>query len=183
MRTTTSILTTVLFFPGSWLPASSADEAPQRVNVDNFRRAETDNYFARFAKDGGFGRLAHERALADIDHQAVIRLNRDTLYSFGVFDLDAGPITITLPDTGKRFMSLQVISEDHYAVDVFYAPGTHTVTKENVGTRYVCLAVRTFVDPNNPDDLQAAHKLQDAIKVAQQGAGKLVLPDWDQASL
>jgi hypothetical protein len=183
LRTTTAVLPIILFFSGPWLPASSAADAPQRVNVDNFRRAETDNYFARFAHDGGFGRLAHERALADIDHQTVIRLNRDTLYSFGVFDLDAGPITVTLPDTGGRFMSLQVISEDHYAVDVFYAPGTETVTKENVGTRYVCLAVRTFVDPNNPDDLQAAHKLQDAIQVAQPSAGKLVLSDWDQVSL
>jgi Protein of unknown function (DUF1254) len=35
--------------------------------------------------------------------------NRDTFYSFAVFDLDAGPVTITLPDAGKRFMSLMVI--------------------------------------------------------------------------
>jgi hypothetical protein len=39
-------------------------------------------------------------------------MNRDTLYSSGVFDLDAAPITITLPDAGKRFMSTQVISQD-----------------------------------------------------------------------
>jgi hypothetical protein len=38
-----------------------------------------------------------------------VRPNRDTLYSFAVFDLDAGPVTITLPDAGKRFMSLMVI--------------------------------------------------------------------------
>ena len=38
----------------------------------------------------------------------MIRLNRDTLYSSAVFDLDAGPVTITLPDAGKRFMSMLV---------------------------------------------------------------------------
>jgi hypothetical protein len=36
-------------------------------------------------------------------------MNRDTRYSAAVFDLDAGPVTIALPDAGKRFMSMQVI--------------------------------------------------------------------------
>lgn len=60
------------------------------------------------------GKLTHERALADIANQTVIRLNRDTLYSSGVFDLEAGPVTITVPDPGKRFLSVQVFDEDHY---------------------------------------------------------------------
>ena len=68
----------------SCLTAAAAEE-PLRVTVDNFRRAESDSYFGRFVKDGGFGKFHHERELADIDHQTVIRLNRDTLYSFGVF--------------------------------------------------------------------------------------------------
>jgi len=53
-------------------------------------------------------------------------MNRDTIYSSGVFDLDASPITITLPEAGKRFMSMQVISQDHYTLDVLYnaAPKT-----------------------------------------------------------
>jgi hypothetical protein len=32
----------------------------------------------------------------------VIRLNRDTLYSLGVFELAAAPVTVTLPDAGNR---------------------------------------------------------------------------------
>jgi hypothetical protein len=58
------------------------------------------------------GKFVHRREPAGIDNQTVIRLNRDTLYSSAVFDLDAGPVTITLPDAGKRVMSMQVISED-----------------------------------------------------------------------
>ena len=50
--------------------------------------------------------------LASIDAQNIIRMNRDTLYSAVVVDLDAGPVTITLPDPGKRFMSLQIVDED-----------------------------------------------------------------------
>ena len=74
--------------------------------MENFARAESDNYFAEFVREGGFGKFTHNRELADVNHQTVVRLNRDTLYSFGVFDLDAGPVTVDLPDTKGRFMSM-----------------------------------------------------------------------------
>jgi hypothetical protein len=154
------------------------------VTVENFARAESDHYFAVNAKvAGGIGKLGHRREPASIDNQTVIRLNRDTLYSFGVFDLAAGPVTVTLPNAGKRFMSLQVTNEDHYVPLVAYDHKPHMLTEKNVGTRYVLVAIRTFVDPNDPKDIDEVHKLQDAIKVEQKAAGKLGLPNWDQASL
>lgn len=155
-----------------------------RVNVDNFKRAETDTYFARFVMvAGGIGKFTHSREPASIDKQAVIRMNRDTLYSQAVVDLDAGPAKVTLPDTGKRFMSMQVINEDHYTPAVVYKPGTHTFTKEQIGTRYVLFLVRTFVDPNDPGDVKAVHSLQDKFKVEQPSSGKWEGPEWDMASL
>ena len=42
-----------------------------------------------------------------------------------MFDLDAGPATVTLPDGGDRFMSMQVIDEDHYTHAVNYGAGRH----------------------------------------------------------
>jgi hypothetical protein len=83
------------------------------------------------------GKFDHRREPATIDNQTVIRLNRDALYSAAVFDLDAGPITMTLPDAGKRFMSMQAINEDHYMPAVFSGPGSYTLTREQTGTRYV----------------------------------------------
>ena len=52
------------------LAAFAADGG--RVTTDNFTRAETDTYFAKFVKDGGFGKFQHERAMAPIDKQTVI---------------------------------------------------------------------------------------------------------------
>jgi hypothetical protein len=184
MRTVTILIAATLSIAGGRLTAVPAGDAqPVRVTVDNFGRAESDTYFARFVKEGGFGKFHHERELAEIDRQTVIRLNRDTLYSFGVFDLDAAPVTVSLPDAGKRFMAVQVIDEDHYVPDVFYAPRTHTLTKEKVGTRYVAMAIRTFVNPNDAADVKAVHALQDAIKVEQKAAGKFEVPEWDEESL
>jgi len=152
------------------------------VTVDNFKRAETDRYLALNAKEaGGLGKFHHSREPSDIDKQTVIRMNRDTLYSFAVFDLAAGPATITLPNAGKRFMSMMVVNQDHYVQAVYYDHKPHTLTQKDMGTRYAFVAVRTLVDPNNPKDVDAVHQLQDGIKVSQKDTGKLELPAWDDA--
>ena len=117
--------------------------APVPVTVDNFIRAESDRYFAAGIKRWGFGKITHNRELFPINQQDFIRPNRDTLYSHGVFDLDAGAVTMTLPDPGKRYMSLQIIDEDDYTPLVAYGAGSHTVTREQVGTRYAVALIRT----------------------------------------
>ena len=151
------------------------------VTIDNFARAESDLYMSRAVKDDGFGKFMHNRTPTEIDHQTVIRMNRDTLYSMGVFDLDAGPVTIALPNAGKRFMSLQVISEDHYVPMVVYGGKPVTLTRDGVGTRYVGAAVRILVDPANPKDLEQVRALQEAIKVTQKSPGKFEVPNWNAA--
>jgi hypothetical protein len=150
------------------------------VTADNFNRAETDMYFAMFAKKGGFGKFFHLRELP-LEGTGV-RPNRDTLYSEAVFDLDAGPVRITLPKMGNRFMSMIVINEDHYVYEVDYTPGNYNFTRGEVGTRYVFMALRILVDPANPKDINEAHALQDAVIVRQRSPGKLELPNWDAAS-
>jgi hypothetical protein len=154
------------------------------VTVDNFTRAESDLYFGGILKDGGgsMGKFDHRREPASIDNQTVIRLNRDTLYSSALFDLDAGPVTITMPDAGKRFMSMMVINEDHYVPQVAYGKGSYTLTKASVGTRYGAVAIRTLVNPVDPKDLEQVHALQDAIKISQKVPGTFEIPKWDQAS-
>ena len=131
------------------------------VSPDNFVRAESDLYFGNIVKDGGFGKFFHIRELTPIDHQLVIRANRDTLYSAAVFDLDAGAVTVTLPDSGDRFMSMQLIDEDHYTHEVIYGAGEYTLTRDQIGTRYVATPVRILVDPNDPTDVAAVHALQE----------------------
>lgn len=162
------------------MPQAASPTIP--VTVDNFIRAETDRYFGGVVKLGGFGKLFHRRVPSPIDDQDVVRMNRDTLYSSIVVDLDAGPVTVTLPDSGKRFMSLQVFDEDEYVVEVAYDARPHTYTREKVGTRYILVGFRTLADPDDSADLKQVHALQDAIKVEQKQAGRFEVPHWDQAS-
>lgn len=151
------------------------------VSPDNFIRAETDQYFGNISRTG-LGAFLHFRDFGPLDDQLVVRQNRDTLYSAAVFDLDAGPVSITLPDAGGRFRSLQVITQDHYVPEVSYTAGTHTFDREAIGTRYVMVALRTLVDPNDHSDLAAVHALQDGVVVEQADTGTFDIPDWDPVS-
>lgn len=176
-----NIVPALLFAAISAPALAQAQSVP--VSADNFVRAETDLYFGNAQKDaGGTGKFFHHREPTQIEKQLVIRMNRDTLYSGAVFDLDAGPVTVTLPDAGKRFMSMQVINEDQYTPMVVYRPGPVTLSKDKIGTRYVMTAIRALVDPSDPKDVQQVHALQDAIKVSQRNQGKFEVPNWDQAS-
>lgn len=155
---------------------------PVPVTADNFIRAETDLYFGAVAKKRGFGAFEHNREPTPIDDQTVIRMNRDTLYSGAVFDLDAGPVTIGLPDPGARFLSMQVIDEDQYTSQVVYGAGRHTLTREGVGTRYVLTALRILCDASDPADIEAVKALQDAVTVEQKAVGAFETPSWDPVS-
>ena len=162
--------------------AQSSPEVAIPVGVDNFVRAESDLYLGKMVASGSLGRFVHSREAVAIDAQNVVRMNRDTLYSSAVFDLEAGPVTITLPEAGGRFMSMAVINEDHYVPLVTYGAGRQTLTKEAIGTRYVFVAVRTFFDPADRKDLEKVHALQDSIAVSQAKVGEFVVPKWDPAS-
>ncbi len=152
-----------------------------QVTPDNFVRAETDMQFMTVVKRGGFGRLTHEREFS-ATRQSVPWADADVLRSRGVFDLELGPVEVTLPASGDRFVSLEALDEDHYTLAMFYGPGTYTFSFDNVSTRYVLIVVRVMVDPADRADLAAAHHLQDAIAVGRQGGGRFVIPNWDPVS-
>src|SRR5262245_7166146 len=153
------------------------------VTVENYNRAQTDVYFAGVVKNGGFGKFRHGRELAAPAQQGIPRPNRDTLYSFAIIDLDAGPVPITLPDAGKRYMGMQVVNQDQYTPATYYGAGTHTLTRDTIGTRYAIAVVRFLVDFPNKEDVRQVHALQDAIKFNQERHGTFEIPNWDAESL
>lgn len=158
------------------------DTTKKAVRWDNYVRAQTDTMFKSYVEDGALGRFLHIRQPTPLDEQNVIRMNRDTLYSAGVFDL-TDPLTITKPDTGDRYQSMMVVSEDEYIPMVAYDPGEYTLTQGNVGTRYVFIIFRTLVDASKPEDIKAVNEIQDQIVVRQSSPGTFEIPKWDQDDL
>src|SRR5262252_8575519 len=135
------------------------------VTIDNYNRAQSDVYFGQTVKAGAFGNFRHGRELAPVVSRGIVRPNRDTLYSFAVFDFDAGPVTITLPAGARRFMGMQVVNEDQYTRAIYYEAGRHTLAREITGTRYAMAIVRFLVDFSNKQEVSDVYALQDAIKV------------------
>ena len=165
------LLLVTLVLPGSVLA--------QDVNLDTFVRAESDHMIRANMKMMGaeVGSFVHLREPVSPDNQPVIRMNQDTLYSGTVIDVSE-PVQITLPEIGGRYQSMHVVNQDHFMF-VKTLPGTYNLTKEEVGTQFALVTIRTFVDVNNPEDIAEAHAAQDAISMAGGGAGPFEAPDWN----
>ena len=125
------------------------------------------------------GVFAHVRTLANHRHRAVTTPNNDTLYSTAQVDLSAGPVTITLPASGDRYLSLALM--DAYTNN-FAILGTRTTGPEGgtfrlIGPReagegpnviraptdHVWALARILVD--GPHDIDAAREVQSGLSM------------------
>jgi hypothetical protein len=158
------------------------DEKTIPVTWETYVRAETDRTLNNYNKLGAFGKFFHLRAITPIDKQDVVRMNRDTRYSIGIFDLNT-PLTVTLPDAGDRYIAMQVINQDEYTKSVEYDAKSYTFTKESVGTRYLCLIIRILVKSDDEKENQMVTEIQNKITATQSSIGTFEVPNWDQPSL
>jgi hypothetical protein len=167
------------FYAPAW------DHQAPTVDAYNFARAETDMQMKGYSTAPfKFGQFTHGREAYDVDHQVTLSGNRDTIYSFGVFDLSKSDLTITLPDSKGKYMTLMPISQNHDIYRGLNAPGTYTFKQSEVGTRYMVFVIRVLMDPNDPKDMDRAHKLQDGVKVTQTDKGDASgLQNWDEKSM
>jgi hypothetical protein len=146
----------------------------------------------------GANRFAHTRALATPAARTITTPNNDTLYSSAWIDLTKGPLTLTIPPTGARYISVAVL--DMYT-DNDAVLGTRTVGPDGgtftlvgpgqpgagantvrVATPHAWLLARTLVD--GEADMAAAHAVQDGLvlKGAVPPAPKAYAPrqsSWD----
>lgn len=172
-----ALTTTLALQPGAY----AADEQV-KVTVGNFARAETDMQIGRMLDTAkGVNNWGHIRVPTPIDKQNVIRMNRDTLYSFALVDITKGA-RVTLPDVGDRYMSTMVINNDGYINKVFHGGGTHELTMEEFDTPYVVLAVRTLVDASDEADIKAGNAIQDKMAIDAASAKPFVMPNYDMES-
>jgi hypothetical protein len=152
------------------------------VNVDTFAHVETDTMISRILSlTGGLGVFHHDRELAPLEQQPVIRQNRDTLYSVAVVDLADGA-ELVVPDAGDRYLSVMVINQYHYINRVYHHLGTNPLKVADHGSAYVVVAARILFDPTDPADLDDVHRLQDGLEVRAGTQRPFVRPDYDVES-
>lgn len=135
-----------------------------------------------FAAGAAANRFTPMRRLAGPADRAVTTPNNDTIYSSAFLDLRRGPVTLTAPETGRRYASLAlmdgwsnnvhisgtrtdggravrlVVATRGQAAALTPEAGTQVVVSP---TRWMWALSRVLVD--GPADLDAAHRIQDAI--------------------
>ena len=125
------------------------------------------------------GAFTHVRNLANHRHRAVTTPNTDTLYSTAHIDLSAGPVTITLPAAGERYLSLALMDAytNNFAILGTRTTGPDGGTFRLVGpgeavegagvirspTNHVWALARILVD--GPHDLEACRAVQAGISM------------------
>jgi hypothetical protein len=163
-------------------PTLSSAGEKVRVTVDNFVRAETAFQFDRMIEmTGGVNKWNHNRGPTPLDKQNVIRMNRDTLYSSAVVDISKGA-TLTIPDSGERYLSVMVVNEDEYINKVYHEAGSYELTVAEFDTPYVNLSARILADPNDPADIKIANALQDQLIIEAASAKPYSHPNYDEKS-
>lgn len=152
------------------------------VTYANFSRIETLRMFTAISANAdGANRWNHYRVPTPIDQQTVIRMNRDTLYSAAIIDVSEGA-TITIPETGGRYVSVMLVSEDHFINRVLHEAGVHHLTAEELGSEFVLAAARILVDSDDPDDVEIVNALQDQLSLTSVAGRELPSLDYDAES-
>lgn len=152
------------------------------VTVENFVRAETDTMFDSIITDaGGTNQWTVQRIPVPLEHQPIIRLNRDTLYSGAVVDVTKGA-TLTLPDASGRYISAMIVNQDHHIPLVLHDAGTVELTEQKCGSPFVMVGVRILVDPTDPTDVDEVNRLQDLVHVSSAAGGDFTHPTYDPDS-
>ena len=113
------------------------------VTEDNFPQAYSNLRFDAIIKQaGGINKfLEMPTASSDPSKQFVVRMNRDTYYATSIFDMTDG-IYLTIPETDK-YVSIQVVDENHETQPMIYGPGRHKLTAK---TTHAFVIVRSLDD-------------------------------------
>ena len=176
---------------GDYLPKKGVPTALQiknggdiKVTFDNFITAEADKYFFEEQTKSGVNKYNHDDNLVTVKSQTVVRQNRDTMYSKGVFDTKGGA-TFELP-TLDTYQTMQIIDEEHRTVAVLYAePGKNkiTVTPDMLSNgQHVWGIIRTQVKSMADKDIAEGRKKQRMVKVITSSAQPYIAKGFEQKS-
>ncbi len=168
--------------PGQEQDTDKVQRSGQIVTIDNFVRVASDIEFGKYIElTGGVNAFNHMREPTAIDTQPTIRMNRDTLYSQAIIDISEGAMLV-LPETGERYISAQIINQDHFMPEVFIGGGSYKLDMKTFETPFVMAAIRILVDSSDPEDVAEVHVLQDQLQIEAKSSQPFIVPDYDRKS-
>lgn len=146
------------------------------TTTENYAIFESSRQILKNQDQAGINKLLHKRELTPTDQQPVVRMNRDTYYSLAVVDVSKGA-TITLPKIPEgKYMSMQVVTEDHRIQPMQYGSGTFDLTTHTGEHIYIVVRLdATFTK-------EEAHKIQDKMSIQAKSNNKFSAEQVNQDS-
>jgi hypothetical protein len=121
--------------------------------------AESNAFMADFIGRAGINKFYHFPGLSTAEDTWVVSPNNDTIYSVAIVNVWDG-FTLKLPEVGDRFLSTQIITQDHMTPYHIYGGGTHTFKAGSFDTDYVAVGVRMGTNGTKKDIEYVTKKLQ-----------------------
>lgn len=156
----------------------------EKVTLDNFVWAESTEYFNKNKQEKGVvvNEISHQRVMANIDVQDIIRMNQDTAYSIALVDVSDG-VTVTLPET-DLYMSALFIDINHLNPAVIYAGESITLTKDDLTAgEHAYILFRTAQRTYDAAGQKEMNALQDQIKIEANSSNPFIGTTYDKESL
>ena len=148
----------------------------KEITPATYPAAESARQYLQEQSAVGVNAFNHRRELTPTDKQTVVRMNRDTYYSFGVADVSKGA-TLIMPEIPEgKYMSGMVITEDHRIHPMDYGPGEYELSTHTGD--HVFVAVRldaTFTQ-------QEANAIQDQMRIVARSSEPFRAEPVDEAS-
>ncbi len=117
------------------------------VTPASYPTDETSRQMLKNQRLVGINKILHKRQLTPTDNQPVVRMNRDTYYSFAVVDVSKGA-SVTIPEVPEeKYVSVQPVTEDHRIQAMRYGPGTFDLSTHTGDHLYLVIRLdATFTE-------------------------------------
>ena len=155
----------------------STDPNDYGMSAAEYINADSRAFFANFMGRSGVNQFFHFTNLSTADDRWVVSPNNDTIYSIAIVNARQG-FTLDVPDVGDRFLSIQIITEDHMTPFYLYGDGQYTFTSEDFETDFVAVGIRTGTDATANDVRVVTEELQPQYAISG-AAPEDDLPSFD----
>jgi hypothetical protein len=162
--------TSVFTIIAAALLSSNATAAPTIVTQDNFPQAYTNMRLGKIVQKAGGVNKFFEMPVppSEPEKQFVVRMNRDTFYSVAVVDMSSGDVYVNIPNKSNKYVSTQVVDENHETQRMIYGSGRHKITAK---TDHAFVIVRALDDNARRN-----------LSIEAGSAEPFELQEWDMAS-
>jgi hypothetical protein len=157
----------------------STDPTALGMTAKQYIQAESRAFMADFIGRTGVNTFFHFPGLSSAEDTWVVSPNNDTIYSVATVNARDG-FTLKLPDVGDRFLSVQIITEDHTTPFYLYGGKIYTFAADDLQTDYVVVGIRMGTDGTEEDVAHVVQELQPQYSIeGAAAADDLPRPDLE----